>query len=223
MQLETDARAPRCVRYTWAYFTFGAHSTQRAEAIHSALKRILHANMLLTQLVEALIMYSEVKEFKVEMHKTLALNQAFQGANQHPFVEEVRKSGKVTPHDVQLLRSEAGQVNGYTLEPVPAQPGVDAADHDGARRARSLRHTGDSLGRSRSRCRGRGSCQVRSGVLKLPERCIPIRAARGRRTLHLTLPVADVVYGHDVCRCARDAFVRLPGRGCRVVSRRVVL
>jgi len=119
------------VRYTWAYFTFGAHSTQRAEAIHSALKRILHANMLLTQLVEALIMYSEVKEFKVEMHKTRqALNQAFQGANQHPFVEEVRKSGKVTPHDVQLLRSEAGQVNGYTLEPVPAQPGVDAADHD---------------------------------------------------------------------------------------------
>ncbi|MEM8647460.1 MAG: hypothetical protein AAGF86_14095 [Pseudomonadota bacterium] len=86
--------------------------------------------MMLTELVQALIMYSEVKEFKIEMRKLRqALNQAFAPVP-HPMVEQVRISGKVTPHGMNLLLSQAGQVGQYELELVPAPPDVDAADHE---------------------------------------------------------------------------------------------
>lgn len=45
--------------------SFGIHSTQRAEAVHSAIKRFLNASTLLTEMVQRLVEYNdESKERK---------------------------------------------------------------------------------------------------------------------------------------------------------------
>ena len=50
--------------YTWSIFTAGAHSTQRAEGIHAAVKNYTHANHSLLELHEVLSTYSSQRELR---------------------------------------------------------------------------------------------------------------------------------------------------------------
>jgi len=74
-------------RFTWATLTWGIHSTQRAEAIHSALKRFLFHSMLVSQLV------MKVDEYNMK-------------ARAMDVVSDVRKAAKAKDSDVPHLIAE---------------------------------------------------------------------------------------------------------------------
>mmetsp|Transcript_17612 Transcript_17612/g.43808 ORF Transcript_17612/g.43808 Transcript_17612/m.43808 type:complete len:132 (-) Transcript_17612:351-746(-) len=62
-----ERREKWAYRYTWSYFTAGANSSQRAEAVHSALKVGVDQTHLLVDLIKYVEKYEEIKEIRNEL------------------------------------------------------------------------------------------------------------------------------------------------------------
>ena len=103
-------------RWTWANLTHGIHSTQRAEAVHSAIKRFLTASTMLTELVAQLDTYNEQsRSNKSQDAVRMALRQAAGHLNQLPVVKSLKD--KVTPFAYEVLQAQAAQANQYNVTP----------------------------------------------------------------------------------------------------------
>ena len=99
-----ERREQWAYRWTWNYFTVGCHATQRSEAIHSALKKILtSSNFSLVQLFTVLSDYQANKDFFGDLQR-------------------FRNEGKVHSHvagmHMSVLREE---LNEYALAKVQEQ------------------------------------------------------------------------------------------------------
>ena len=101
-------------RFTWSVFTYGIDSTQRAEAVHSAVKGFLHASMQLTDLVSQLDRYVLDFDNDREMREIrLALNQATNRYNKMPIIEQLE--GVLTGYALRLLRAQASLLLMYRV------------------------------------------------------------------------------------------------------------
>ena len=112
--LETR-RKQWAARWTWQIRTLGVHSTQRAEAIHSSIKRFLSANTLLTQLAskieESRNTISDMGEGK---SIRLALKNASSTSDYHSVAENLLQI--VTPFAFSIVKSQISRCMQYGIE-----------------------------------------------------------------------------------------------------------
>ena len=115
--------------YCWSVLAYGVHSTQRIEALHSAVARWCKKSMLLMAFFEELESHEELRRERgdTKAHRD-ALKLAARGIKVWPPVYKV--SGNVTAYAYEVLCAQAAQMNQYTIEPyhrgkVPGKaPGV---------------------------------------------------------------------------------------------------
>jgi hypothetical protein len=125
-------------RYTWATLTYGIHSTQRAEAIHSAIKKWLRASTSLRSLVAYLVQYNiESRTRKAAKGVTLALRQAAAEYSTLPVVEAVR--GKINAVALDMLLQQASQALEYNCTELPPLPGGGQGAGKGEKRYQMVR------------------------------------------------------------------------------------
>ena len=112
-------------RFTWRIVTLGLHSTQRIEAVHSAIEHFLHANTLLTDLVPRLESYSldvsnraSVREFKFLQRLVTAAEQCLS----HPFITAL--TGELTAYALVLFKVQLQQAQFYSCTAVLGAEGV---------------------------------------------------------------------------------------------------
>ena len=104
-------------RFTWGTLTLAIHSSQRGEAVHSALDRFCSASMLLTNLLERLDAYGENVDVRAETRDTLRclrLLQREQMQSVPPIISSFARI--VTPYAVTLLQAQWLQSLHYTVE-----------------------------------------------------------------------------------------------------------
>jgi hypothetical protein len=104
-------------RFTWAMLTLAIHSSQRGEAVHSAVDRFCSASMLLTNLLERLDAYGENVDVRAETRDTLRclrLLQREQLQSVPPIISSFARI--VTPYAVTLLQAQWQQSLHYTVE-----------------------------------------------------------------------------------------------------------
>jgi hypothetical protein len=103
-------------RWTWAFLTMGVHSTQRIEAVHSAVSGFLRASTLLTALREALESYGAHVD-STAATRSFRHHQRFYDTaarcSPHPFIDAASKL--VTPYALMLLRAQLQQAAFYTV------------------------------------------------------------------------------------------------------------
>lgn len=113
-------------RWTWRHLTMGMHSTQRIEAVHSAITGCIRANTLLTTLLPALESYSShvasSAETRAFRHSRLYLSAG--KCNPHPFIDAAAKF--LSPYALTLLKAQLQQAAFYVLTPA-AMPGTFTA------------------------------------------------------------------------------------------------
>jgi hypothetical protein len=105
-------------RFTWAFATYCAHSTQRAEVIHSFLKKYLSSNFLLVTLLKSVDDYAEDSEFRSEL-QTLrrTLVHASQAFAESPIVNWARRH--LQPYAVDILIGQVQMMQMYTAQAHP--------------------------------------------------------------------------------------------------------
>ena len=105
-------------RYTWAFATYCAHSTQRAEVIHSFLKQYLSSNFLLVTLLKSIDKYAEDSKFRSEL-QTLrrTLVHASQAFAESPIVNWARRH--LQPYAVDILIGQVQMMQMYTAQAHP--------------------------------------------------------------------------------------------------------
>ena len=104
-------------RFTWGTLTLAIHSSQRGEAVHSAIDRFCSASMLLTNLLERLDAYGENVDVRAETRDTLRclrLLQREQLQSVPPIISSFARM--VTPYAVTLLQAQWLQSLHYTVE-----------------------------------------------------------------------------------------------------------
>ena len=104
--------------WTWSFRTWGIHSTQRSEAIHSAVKsRKSLANMVVTKLVQGLVKYNvEAREKKHMESFRLHLRQLATQLTLEPEVSSLQSNGHLVPYAYDLLAAQASQALQYTYD-----------------------------------------------------------------------------------------------------------
>ena len=109
-------RAPQwAYRYTWQHCTWGVHSTQRSEAMNSAVKGFLDACTLLVELLNKLEQYNSLRREGKEANSIrLSFRQAEKTAMLPAFITSLQ--GKITPYAYDLLVSQAVQALKYDAE-----------------------------------------------------------------------------------------------------------
>ena len=125
-----DRRHKWAATFTWRLLTWGLHSTQRSEAIHSAIKRRkLLAGMNLSRLTSHLVEYNQEARANraVETYR-LSLRQLAASAITFPEVVSVRN--QITPYAYELLLAQLAQALSYEYET------TDLSDHSGAQYCR---------------------------------------------------------------------------------------
>jgi hypothetical protein len=105
-------------RFTWAFATYCAHSTQRAEVIHSFLKKYLSSNFLLVMLLKSVDDYAEDSKFRSEL-QTLrrTLVHASQAFAESPIVNWARRH--LQPYAVDILIGQVQMMQMYTAQAHP--------------------------------------------------------------------------------------------------------
>jgi hypothetical protein len=104
-------------RFTWGTLTLAIHSSQRGEAVHSAIDRFCSASMLLTNLLERLDAYGDNVDVRAETRDTLRclrLLQREQLQSVPPIISSFARI--VTPYAVTLLQAQWQQSLHYTVE-----------------------------------------------------------------------------------------------------------
>jgi hypothetical protein len=103
------ALAPQwAARYVWSVCTWGIHSTQRAEAFHSAIKGFLKAGMLAGKLVSELEEYNDDSRSNKDV---VALRLGWKQTSPTSLLASVQ--GRVTPFAFQLLLSQYKESTKY--------------------------------------------------------------------------------------------------------------
>jgi hypothetical protein len=106
--------------WTYKCLTYGLHSTQRIEAVHSAVQQYCKKSMLVTKLREELDRHAESAGSRSE---TTAIRNALKNSNRdhafHPRVTDLQWI--VSPHAYSLLLAQAAQTEKYdaTVKPTP--------------------------------------------------------------------------------------------------------
>ena len=115
LQTLHSRRKQWAARWTWQIQTLGVHSTQRAEAIHSSIKRFLSANTLLTQLASKIDdsrnTLSDLGEGK---SIRLALKNSSSTTGYHPIEHTLRQI--ITPFAFSIVKSQISQCVQYGIE-----------------------------------------------------------------------------------------------------------
>lgn len=104
-------------RFTWRLRTLGIHSTQRIEAVHSAVAHFLSTNRLLTDLLEQLDAYSGNVELRIatrDLRFHARLIQRGQEALTHPLTIEASRFG-LSAYAMVLLRAQVQQAAFYSV------------------------------------------------------------------------------------------------------------
>ena len=97
-------------RFTWSTTTWGVHSTQRAEALHSAIKRFLRAHMLLVTLVRALVQYNLTSRTVKQVDM---VRKSLQHATQAVLPVVFALRDVITPFAYELVLSQASLATLY--------------------------------------------------------------------------------------------------------------
>jgi hypothetical protein len=112
-------------RWTWGYVTLGLHSTQRIEAVHSAIAHFLHANTLLTNLLPQLESYSldvsvraSVREYRFIQRLLVASDTCLA----HPFIDSLKK--ELTAYALVLLKVQLQQSQFYAVDAMQGVAGT---------------------------------------------------------------------------------------------------
>lgn len=117
-----DRKEQWAARWTWAHFTAGVHSTQRAESIHAVIKKFLGATTLLTALAEKLVRQRVTidgnRDLKVAKD---ALKATTHGMQSHlPAVQAL--VNEVSTHAADILRAQEAQILPYTVSRMGVMP-----------------------------------------------------------------------------------------------------
>ena len=101
--------------YTWRHCSWGIHSTQRSEAVHSAIKRTRLANSLGVRLL------AKLTEYNADAHRRKDIDNVRKGIRNvdndvafPPCITDLRDS--LTPYGYELLLAQAAQVMHYQRE-----------------------------------------------------------------------------------------------------------
>jgi hypothetical protein len=112
-------------RWTWRYVTLGLHSTQRIEAVHSAIVHFLRASTLLTNLLPQLESYSldvsvraSVREYRFIQRLLAASDQCMS----HPYITAL--AGQLTAYALVLFKAQLQQSQFYAADAVLGEEGV---------------------------------------------------------------------------------------------------
>ena len=89
---QNEQREQWAARWTWGQLTLGMHSTQRIEAVHSAVSGFLSASTLLVALVRKLDAYGEdvARRADTRGFYQARVLQAASKAHAHPFIDQAR-------------------------------------------------------------------------------------------------------------------------------------
>ena len=126
-------------RFTWQYVTLGLHSTQRIEAVHSAISHFLRASTLLTLLLPQLESYSLDVSVRASVRDYRFIQRLLAAADQmapHPFITAM--TPVLTAYALVLLKSQLQQAMQYVATPI--------ADADGVVRSWSISRRPDTWG-----------------------------------------------------------------------------
>ena len=96
----------------------GVQSTQRAESIHSAIKKKTSASGLLTQLGETLLKYASGSEIRGETRKArdILVHAARSFGNHAGHMVAIQSlEGKISTHAMELLKAQQAQAMAYTI------------------------------------------------------------------------------------------------------------
>jgi len=114
-----ERREQWAARYTWAYFTAGIHSTQRSEAIHSAVAGWCTNNSLFTELVQQLDKYASQKTLEDEAKTRERVLLA--ACNKAPIQACVRDGllPALTQHAAEHVKAQAALSMTYRIKEMP--------------------------------------------------------------------------------------------------------
>ena len=128
-------------RFTCRYFTLGLHSTQRIEAVHSAIAHFLRASTLLTNLLPQLESYSLDVSVRASVREYRFIERLMASANlcmPHPFITAL--ASHLTAYALVLFKVQLQQSQFYTAVAVPGEEGLFTV----TRRAASWGTEGDA-------------------------------------------------------------------------------
>ena len=123
-----ERREKWAARFTWQTLTLGIHSTQRGEAVHSAIDRFCSASMLLTTLLQRLDEYGagvEVRSETRDVLRSLRLVARESTGAVPPILSSAARL--VTPYAVQLMSAQWQQSLHYGVSPVANGDAASAA------------------------------------------------------------------------------------------------
>jgi hypothetical protein len=106
-------------RFTWQYVTLGLHSTQRIEAVHSAISHFLRASTLLTLLLPQLESYSFDVSTRASVRDFRFIQRLLTAADQmapHPFINAL--APVLTAYALVLLKSQLHEAMQYVAAPI---------------------------------------------------------------------------------------------------------
>ncbi|MGH7955110.1 MAG: hypothetical protein ACREOZ_04035, partial [Gloeomargaritales cyanobacterium] len=102
-------------RYTWGELTFGIHSTQRIESIHSSVARFCNKNHQISMIVKKLVNLADEHAFKSGIEAARAANRKIADRECAAFKMAQSLLGKVTGYAFDIVISEAAQVENYQV------------------------------------------------------------------------------------------------------------
>jgi len=106
-------------RYTYASLTLAIHSTQRGEAVHSAIDRFCSASMPLTTLLEKLDSYGQDVDLRGETRDTLRCMRFLRRELEQAVPPIISSAARiVTPYAVAILRAQWVQSLHYSVQAV---------------------------------------------------------------------------------------------------------
>ena len=110
----SDRKEQWAARWTWEHLTLGVHSTQRAEAVHSAIKHFLTSHTLLVDLATKIENYRNTVADRSEGIATRqALKQASFRTGRHPTLEHL--NNRISPFALSLMQSQISLCLQYTV------------------------------------------------------------------------------------------------------------
>ena len=103
-------------RFTWSFLTHGAHSSQRAESIHRAVKRRIHRGLRVTELVAFLVEYNKTSRDKKEIDVVYRMTKQVAAKNTDLplyLMHLVKPVMQITPYALNHLLAQYAQCRHY--------------------------------------------------------------------------------------------------------------
>ena len=118
-----DKRERWAARYTWRYFTAGVHSTQRAESVHSTIKKFLSATTLLVTLADSLMKHSDDIDDRAALKAARNALTATSRSMQRDMPAVAAIANTISTHALDVLRAQQAQQIAYNLTGPFEMPG----------------------------------------------------------------------------------------------------